>query len=118
MQKDIWENLYEFPLVEKESDFIAAPAAFQAMAEDLKTSRKMGSITIRHMTERENGSGKPKGRIWNWLLVIPLLGLMFPGVYARQTPELFGFPFFYWYQMAWILLTGVITAAVFALVKE
>lgn len=33
--KDIWENLYEFPLMEKESDFIADPAVFQAMAEDL-----------------------------------------------------------------------------------
>jgi hypothetical protein len=22
--------------------------------------------------------------------------------YARLTPELFGFPFFYWYQLAWV----------------
>jgi hypothetical protein len=55
---------------------------------------------------------------WNWLLAIPLLALVFPGIYARQTPELFGFPFFYWYQMAWILLTGLVTAVVFLVVKE
>ena len=55
---------------------------------------------------------------WNWLLVIPLLALIFPGIYARQTPELFGFPFFYWYQMAWILLTGLITAVVYLIVRE
>ncbi|MBT9330560.1 DUF3311 domain-containing protein [Paracidobacterium acidisoli] len=55
---------------------------------------------------------------WNWLLFVPLLALMFPGVYARQTPELFGFPFFYWYQMGWILVTGLITAVVYLVVKE
>ena len=33
--KDIWENLYQFPLVEKDSDFIADPGAFEAIAESL-----------------------------------------------------------------------------------
>ena len=50
---------------------------------------------------------------WNLLLIIPALALIFPGVYARATPELFGIPFFYWYQFAWIILTGVITAFVY-----
>ncbi|HEX3436614.1 MAG TPA: DUF3311 domain-containing protein, partial [Pseudacidobacterium sp.] len=50
---------------------------------------------------------------WNWLLLIPALALMFPGTYARHSPELFGFPFFYWYQMGWILLTSVITGIVY-----
>jgi hypothetical protein len=50
---------------------------------------------------------------WYWLLLLPALGLMFPGVYARSTPTLFGFPFFYWYQMAWIVLTSVITGIVY-----
>ena len=31
---------------------------------------------------------------WKMLLVLPYLALMFPQVYARATPELFGFPFF------------------------
>jgi hypothetical protein len=47
---------------------------------------------------------------WNWILVLPVFGLIFPGLYARATPELFGFPFFYWYQIAWILITGALTA--------
>lgn len=34
-ERDIWENLYQFPLMEKGSDFIASPEAFQAMAENL-----------------------------------------------------------------------------------
>jgi hypothetical protein len=46
---------------------------------------------------------------WNWLLILPAIGLLFPAVYARQTPALFGFPFFYWYQFAWVFLTAGIT---------
>lgn len=51
--------------------------------------------------------------VWNLLLLLPALALAFPGVYARATPEVFDIPFFYWYQFAWIILTGVITAIVY-----
>ena len=39
------------------------------------------------------------------LLLIPYLGLLCVPLYNRRDPELFGFPFFYWYQMLWIPLT-------------
>lgn len=56
-------------------------------------------------------SPRPRSRSpWQWILVLPLIGLLFPGLYARSTPELFGFPFFYWYQIAWVLITGLLTA--------
>jgi len=63
-------------------------------------------------------SGSKKRRAWNWLLVLPALGLLFPGIYARATPTLFGFPFFYWYQFAWVFVTAAITGLVFVLVKD
>jgi hypothetical protein len=54
---------------------------------------------------------RPRSRsAWNWILVLPVLGLIFPALYSRTTPALFGFPFFYWYQIAWILITGALTA--------
>jgi hypothetical protein len=56
---------------------------------------------------------RPRRAYWNWLLLLPALGLMFPGVYARNTPVLLGFPFFYWYQLGWIILTGLITGIVY-----
>ena len=56
---------------------------------------------------------KSKRAAWNWLLIIPALALAFPGLYARPEPELFGFPFFYWYQIAWILLSALLTAIVY-----
>jgi Protein of unknown function (DUF3311) len=55
---------------------------------------------------------------WNWLLIFPAVGLLFPALYARQTPVLFGFPFFYWYQFAWVFLTAAITGLVYLLVKD
>jgi hypothetical protein len=55
---------------------------------------------------------------WSLLLFLPALGLMFPGLYARQTPQLFEIPFFYWYQIAWILLSAIITAVVYRATPE
>jgi hypothetical protein len=53
-----------------------------------------------------------KERRWLWLLLLPVVALAFPGVYSRRTPEIFGFPFFYWYQFAWVPLTALVTAIV------
>ena len=48
-------------------------------------------------------------RRWQWLLVLPFVGLLYPPLYATRSPELFGFPFFYWYQLAWVPLAAVVT---------
>ena len=42
------------------------------------------------------------------LLLLPYLGLCFPIVYARSTPSLWGFPFFYWYQLAWVPISSLL----------
>jgi hypothetical protein len=39
------------------------------------------------------------------LLLLPAVGLLVPAIYNRRTPELFSIPFFYWYQLLWVLLT-------------
>ena len=44
---------------------------------------------------------------WTWLLVVPLLVTLWPPLYNRRDPHLFGIPFFYWYQ----LLTVVVGVA-------
>jgi hypothetical protein len=63
--------------------------------------------------------GKPgdKRRYWAWLLAVPLLLLVYPGFYARSAPELFGFPFFYWYQFAVVIATALLTGAVYWLTR-
>jgi hypothetical protein len=51
------------------------------------------------------------------LLTLPYLGLCFPQVYARSTPALWGFPFFYWYQFAWVIATSALLAIVYRRLK-
>ncbi len=43
------------------------------------------------------------------LLAIPLVGLALVPVYARTSPTLWGFPFFYWYQVLWVFLAAACT---------
>ncbi len=64
------------------------------------------------------GSPRKLKTYWNLLLLLPALGLLFPALYARTTPTLLGFPFFYWYQFAWVFLTAAITWLVYVLAKE
>lgn len=40
------------------------------------------------------------------LLIIPFIALLWIPFYNRDLPELFGFPFFYWYQLLWVPLTA------------
>ena len=56
---------------------------------------------------------KPKRSRWTFLLLLPYLGLCFPQFYARNTPTLWGFPFFYWYQMAWVVLASLLMGLVY-----
>jgi hypothetical protein len=52
-------------------------------------------------------------RLWYLLLGLPLLATLFPWIYASSGPELLGIPFFYWYQLVWIVLSGVVTGVVY-----
>jgi hypothetical protein len=62
-----------------------------------------------------HGEGPPGPREtrWTWLLVVPLLGTLFPFIYNTNDPELIGIPFFYWYQMLWIPLSVICTLVVY-----
>ena len=51
--------------------------------------------------------------LWNLLLLVPLVGTLVPGWYNRREPLLWDIPFFYWYQMAFILVSVLITYVVY-----
>ena len=50
------------------------------------------------------------------LLLIPIIALMWVGSYARETPRLWGIPFFFWYQFLWVFLCAGMTHAAHRLV--
>jgi hypothetical protein len=47
------------------------------------------------------------------MLLVPFVALLWVPFYDSLEPELFGIPFFYWYQMAWTLLGAVCTLPVY-----
>ncbi|APO71962.1 DUF3311 domain-containing protein [Rhizobium mongolense] len=52
---------------------------------------------------------KSRNKAALWLLVIPYIGLLWPPLYNIREPALFGFPFFYWYQLLWVPITATLT---------
>jgi hypothetical protein len=50
---------------------------------------------------------------WLWLLVLPWIAMIWVPFYNRVEPQLFDFPFFYWYQLLWVLISAFITALVY-----
>jgi len=53
-------------------------------------------------------------RLYHLLLLVPFVVLWVP-IYNRAEPSFEGIPFFYWYQMAWIVITVVLILFVYRL---
>jgi hypothetical protein len=55
-----------------------------------------------------------KNRRWLLLLlIVPFIALLWPPFYNFREPSLIGIPFFYWFQLLWIIITAIITAVVY-----
>ena len=58
---------------------------------------------------------------WSWwylLSVVQFVLALWPPLYNSATPALIGLPFFYWFQLALVLVGAVLTAIVYFAVKE
>jgi len=49
------------------------------------------------------------------LLLVPFVAMLWVSSYNAVEPMVAGIPFFYWYQLGWILLSAVIIAFVYAM---
>jgi len=47
------------------------------------------------------------------LLLVPYLAVLWPPFYNRTDPEIAGVPFFYWYQMLWVVLGACVLIPVY-----
>jgi hypothetical protein len=56
---------------------------------------------------------RPVARFWRVLLLLPVLAVLAVPLFNRTAPALWGFPFFYWYQMAWVILCSGAVGLVF-----
>ncbi|MGY1594214.1 DUF3311 domain-containing protein [Geodermatophilus sp. SYSU D00965] len=50
---------------------------------------------------------------WNWLLLVPIVLPLIVPLYNRVDPTLFGWPFFYWAQLAFVAVGVLTTVAVY-----
>jgi membrane protein implicated in regulation of membrane protease activity len=55
---------------------------------------------------------------WYILLLVPFIAILWVPFYAGAEPYFFGFPYFYWYQFLWILISAVLTAIVYFATRE
>lgn len=61
----------------------------------------------------ETKSRPDNGRRWWYLvLILPFLATLFPQIYNSSAPALGGMPYFYWYQLLWVVVAGVLTISV------
>ena len=55
---------------------------------------------------------------WNWLLLIPIVVPLLTVLFNSGSPSLFGFPRFYWLQLAFIIVGVATTTLVYQMTKK
>jgi len=57
-------------------------------------------------------------RAWYILLLLPFVAMLWVGSYNSIEPTLWGFPFFYWYQLLWVALCVVLVGIVYLVARN
>jgi hypothetical protein len=60
--------------------------------------------------------GQSERRRWSWwylLFVIQFIAVLWPPFYNSIEPSWAGIPFYYWYQMLWVIIGAGLTAIVY-----
>jgi len=62
----------------------------------------------------------PRRRLgwWSVLLLIQFVAVLWPPFFNRADPSWLGIPFFYWYQLAWVILGAGCTLIVYLATDE
>ncbi|NUW32867.1 DUF3311 domain-containing protein [Nonomuraea sp. SMC257] len=55
---------------------------------------------------------------WYWLLLVPVVIPLMTFLYNADEPHLFGFPLFYWLQIAFIALGVATTTLVYRMTRR
>jgi F0F1-type ATP synthase assembly protein I len=50
-------------------------------------------------------------------VIAPFVATLWVSSYNKKSPELGGMPFFYWYQLLWVVITAVLMAVAYFLIK-
>jgi uncharacterized membrane protein len=96
------------------SDRVSHPARIVALQhgyDDRKFQRRRNISVPRSFrlpeSRREWLACNRSSPMW-MLLLVPFIGLLWVPFYNSLEPTIFGFPFFYWYQLAWVPITSLL----------
>ena len=76
------------------------------------------------MSQRTPGEADPRARLTPTKIVVSgilLVAIVVPllvSTYDRRDPQLWGFPFFYWYQLVWVFICAALCGLSFWLLKR
>ena len=56
---------------------------------------------------------KNKASWWYLLFVVQVVVILWPPLYNKVEPTLIGLPFFYWFQLLWVIVSAVFTGVVY-----
>ena len=75
-------------------------------------------MSVHEESERDPRTGQRTGLLVlaGVVLAIPIVALLWVGSYDRVEPRLAGFPFFFWYQFAWVFLCSAFTYTAYRLI--
>jgi hypothetical protein len=51
-------------------------------------------------------------------IIAPFVGVLWIPSYNKRNPTLLSFPFFYWYQLLWVVITALLMVVAFHAVKR
>ena len=67
--------------------------------------------------DHDRDASTTRTRAWRryvpFLLIVPYIGVLWVSSYTSIAPEVWGIPFFYWYQFLWIGIGAVVTVVVY-----
>ncbi len=58
-------------------------------------------------------SPEPKRHWLRILFVLPFISMLWVSSYNKVEPTLFDFPFYYWYQLVWVVLSAAIAGVIY-----
>jgi uncharacterized protein DUF3311 len=66
----------------------------------------------------KGAQNKEKASWWYLLFVVQFAVILWPPLYNKAEPAVFGVPFFYWFQLSWVIVSAVFTAVVYFATRE
>ena len=61
---------------------------------------------------------KERASWWYLLFLVQFAVILWPPLYNKAEPAVLGIPFFYWFQLAWVIVSAAITAVVYFATRE